>query len=485
MPSPSVHDSDLTSYWRGDHYQQSLLALQESLLHKKSLVVFTGDTGVGKTTVVRWLIESLADELVVLVFAGDQANEIALYNSIAKGFGLDKTFTSKIQFFVEFSNFLYKCNEAKSKVLLVIDDCHLLNQDLLETIRQIGNIEIDGIHPLHLLLVGNTSFLITLDNNANKALKLSLAMKYQLNPLELKETAEYVNYRLESVGCLEKVFCLKGIELIHRGSQGMVQKINTLCEQVLSKSAAEGKVAVELSTIYESIDQLGMASYERESHYINNNDSQAQNEKNILKQPLGPPPSLTDFTLPSEEEPLPHSESKKRKKGWWVIAVLVVLAVPALWWVNKNHQLLFPKPALIEQEEGSPVTGLSVPDIALADNVDNAQVVIRPLEINEGMAMENLPLAVETVIPKKTIQSFETSSVIRDEKLSKKVEQVEQVVVVEEATIPEPPQVSKKEPSIKKLAVEEIIVLEEQSKIKAKSEHVRVLLSKQKKIPVN
>lgn len=411
MNTPPINTSASSPFWPSEQYSEVLSLLQKSLSHKKSFIVITGGEGVGKTTIVHRFLDSFEVGSLSLVLSGAQSNEIDLYNSVAKGFGIDKLFTSKIQFLIEFSNFLYKCNEAQLHVVLVFDDCQLLSQELLEIIRQIGNIEKDGVHPLRLLLVGDSSFRQVLESPLNKALRLSLALQYHLNPFPLKETAKYITHRLESVGCLGTVFCLKGIELVHRASQGCVQKINILCEHVLAKTALQGETAVELSAIYESIEQLGFTGFERENPtYVDNSECQAEDEKSILQQQYDPQLSSNfaavsgyqrEAVVSNKEEPAPKEEEyavpapqKKNKKLLWSAFILCSLAVPLLWWGNENRkQPLAENSTPVVVEEKQPVAE----DKPIAAKIEQEHILssASPDAMAAEPRAESLPAAVQ------------------------------------------------------------------------------------------
>lgn len=320
--------------WQGEHYSKTYFALQNSFSNKKSCIVVTGRKGVGKTTIVNQFVEEFGDDYNSLIINAEQKNEFELYSSIASGFGVGTSFSSKVQFLVEFGNFLYKCNDQQKQVVLVIDDCHRLPQQLLEIIRQVANIEKDGNRLLHLVLVGDSSFDKIINSRKNKPLRLALALHHQVDSFKLKDTAEYVSFRLESVGYKEKVFCLKGIEIVHKACRGIAKKINLLCEHVLAKAESKGGIAVEVSSIYESVEQLGFGDTDPKSIPIEEPEKVAEEKQVFYQTPeevLAEQDELPALEAEGISEASPES-NKKRPVLWIGLVVLLGIAVVASWW---------------------------------------------------------------------------------------------------------------------------------------------------------
>ncbi len=424
--------------WQGEHYNRTYSALQNSFSDKKSCIVVTGGQGVGKTTIVNQFVKELGEDCHSLIISGEQESELDFYSSIASGFGVGTSFSSKVQFLVEFGNFLYKCNDQNKKVVLIIDDCHRVPQQLLEIIRQISNIEKDSKRLLHLLLVGDSSFDKIINSRKNKPLRLSLALHHKVEPFELKDTAEYVNFRLESVGCKEKVFCLKGIEIVHKACRGRVRKINLLCEHVLAKTEANGGIAVELSSIYESVEQLGFAETDPKPIPIEKPDHRFE-EKQVLYQ-------TPEEVLPEQEEQAAFeevvAEPKKKSTIWiWILFLLGGVGAVGWWFIASggqgfalNHkvspdekveeakivvpivqpskpvELPKPKPPLETPELAEEVT--KAPVVEIVENVSEKEVT-QPSEENTGKTVTELPEL--PMFPENTTTEPEEQKVVLEE----------------------------------------------------------------------
>lgn len=96
--------------------------------------------------------------------------------------------------------------ERRRRVVLVIDEAHLLTPDQLETIRLLTNADMDSATSCSLLLVGQPTLARQLRLGIFAALDQRIATRYQIAPMDLGESAEYVRHHLALVGRTDALF---------------------------------------------------------------------------------------------------------------------------------------------------------------------------------------------------------------------------------------------------------------------------------------
>ena len=138
---PFEQNPDPAFLWLGDKHKEAFSALLYGILDNKGFLLLTGEAGSGKTILVKALTQSLEKDIEWAVIDDPRLDRVDFYNAIARGFGIEKPFTSKVQFLIQFSHFLHKVADEQKKVLLLVDDCHLLSQEMLEELRLLSNIE--------------------------------------------------------------------------------------------------------------------------------------------------------------------------------------------------------------------------------------------------------------------------------------------------------------------------------------------------------
>ncbi len=218
----------------------------------------TGDAGTGKTILMNALMESLDDNVIRAVISDPNRERLDFYNAIAKGFGIAKAFTSKVQFLIQFSHFLHKADDENKKVLLVIDDCHRLSQDMLEELRLLSNIEKADAKLINIFFVGRGEFNDRLILPNNRAVRQRLTVKVDLASLTAAETEEYICYRLKVAGTEEKLFSAKAIQIIQNYSMGIPKQINIICDHALVVGSVQGKRNLDHKIIEECLQKLNL-----------------------------------------------------------------------------------------------------------------------------------------------------------------------------------------------------------------------------------
>ena len=239
--------------WLGEKHKEALAALRYGILENKGFVLLTGGPGSGKTTLVNALVAGLGPGVLSAVISDPSRDRLDFYNAIASGFGLAKEFTSKVQFLIGFSQFLHKAEEDGKKVLLVIDDCQRLSQEMLEELRLLSNIEKADAKLINIFFVGLREFNEILIQPNNRAMRQRLTIKVDLPPLTLAESQAYVEHRLTVAGSGEKLFSAKAMQIIHKHSMGIPKRINIACDQALVAACVQGKPHFDHKLVEESL----------------------------------------------------------------------------------------------------------------------------------------------------------------------------------------------------------------------------------------
>ena len=228
---------DTSFLWLGENHQEALSTLRYGILDNKGFLLLTGDAGVGKTTLIKGLTKSFDGDVEWGVIDNPTLERIDFYNEIARNFGIDKKFTSKVQFLIQFSHFLHKADDDNKKVLLLIDECHLLSQEMLEELRLLSNIEKADSKLINIFFVGESSFTELLGQPKNRAVRQRLTLTANIPSLSSNETEDYIRHRLEVAGAEGKIFSAKACQVVHRFSGGVPLEINKICDAALKLGA--------------------------------------------------------------------------------------------------------------------------------------------------------------------------------------------------------------------------------------------------------
>lgn len=247
---------DPSFLWLGKNHKEALSVLRDGILDNMGFLLLTGAAGMGKTTLINALTKGLKSNVVWAIISESGHDRLIFYNKIAAGFGIDKKFSSKVQFLIQFSHFLHTAHDNGQQVVLFVDDCHLLNQDMLEELRLLSNIEKADAKLIDIFFIGQPEFNETLVQPKNKAVRERLGLKAELTPLDVSETEDYIRHRLKVSGAVMKFFTARAIEVINHHSGGVPWDINNICEHALRAGSSQGKRIIDHKMVMECVQKL-------------------------------------------------------------------------------------------------------------------------------------------------------------------------------------------------------------------------------------
>jgi general secretion pathway protein A len=219
-------------------HNEALAALYYGVRWHKGFVVVTGEVGTGKTLLLRCLLRLLKeskDIAYAYVFNG-RLSPTEFLQYILCDLGLQASGKNKSELLLELGQFLVSRGSKKLTTVLIIDEAHLLSDDILEEIRLLSNLETADDKLLQIVLVGQPELDDKLDSLGLRQLKQRIALRAQLAPLDIRETGEYIEKRLQIAGAGVQgatIFPAETAAAVYQHSHGLPRLINTICENAL------------------------------------------------------------------------------------------------------------------------------------------------------------------------------------------------------------------------------------------------------------
>ena len=212
-----------------------------------SFTLLTGDVGLGKTLLCRYLMQHLPAKVRTAYIFNPQQNYAEFLGSILcdlTGKLPPSNISSAVLHDVLFK-LLAKLAGRGERVALLIDEAHRLPPDLLEGLRLLSNLETGKRKLLSLLLVGQNELEQTLQVPEMRALRQRISVWHRLRPFTWRESAEYIRYRLSvasnSEGCeISSTACL----LAHRYASGVPRRLNQICDRALLAAFSARRTSV-------------------------------------------------------------------------------------------------------------------------------------------------------------------------------------------------------------------------------------------------
>jgi general secretion pathway protein A len=215
-------------------HQEALAHLQYAVREGKGFSVITGEAGTGKTTLVHTLLSKLEGVRTSYIFNPilDRADFL---NYVCDDLGIvSEGMKSRGQSLTALHNFLLDCFSRGEKVFLIIDEAQSLDPGLLQEVRLLTNLETSKSKLLHVILLGQPELDQILKERRFRPLKQRITVRYRLRSLRLKETKEYILFRLKRAGARKiAIFDNGAIKEIYRYSKGIPRLINIVCDNAL------------------------------------------------------------------------------------------------------------------------------------------------------------------------------------------------------------------------------------------------------------
>lgn len=215
-------------------------------VEEAAIGVLTGEVGAGKTVAVRAALADLDTSRYSLIYLGNPSvGSRGIYSAIVSRLGGVPRF-HKASLIPQATDALAtERTERGRRVVLVIDEAHLLGSDQLEELRLLTNAEMDSASPFALVLVGQPGLRTRLRLGAYAALDQRVALRYALAPMSGPETAEYIAHHCRLAGRGDTLFSDDALARIHKASRGLPRAVNNLAMAALLAAYAEGAAIVD------------------------------------------------------------------------------------------------------------------------------------------------------------------------------------------------------------------------------------------------
>ena len=124
---------------------------------------------------------------------------------------------------------------------LVIDEAQSLPHDLLEEVRLLANFETETDKLLPVVLAGQPELASRLEHEQLRQLKQRVALRCDLTPLDIKETASYISGRIAIAGGdSARIFTREAVQTIYERSGGIPRTISVISDNALLTGFAAG-----------------------------------------------------------------------------------------------------------------------------------------------------------------------------------------------------------------------------------------------------
>jgi len=264
---PFANEPQLSSYYESPCHADAERRLERAALQGKGLVVVTGQGGVGKTLLVRHLLEALPEEMFepcMLVPLPGITDGHWILDRFARQLGVEEPAEDAQALIGQIYEQLAVVREDGRHTVLIFDEAQVLvDQGLLAELRGLLNLEYEERRMLTLVLVGLPSLARAI--RSEPALRDRLDLRIELPALDATYAAQYLSHRILSVGGNPAILDASAVDALVKAARGVPRHLNSLADGALFEAHLAGRVAVSAVDVERAARDLDLFDGEEAS----------------------------------------------------------------------------------------------------------------------------------------------------------------------------------------------------------------------------
>lgn len=235
-------------------YEEAYVRLLYGVSESQGLFMLLGEGGCGKSLLSKLFCQDLQEQgYRVAAIANPVLNAEEMLQMVLLEFGITCSSQSKVGIYREFRKMAQESSNEKGYVL-VVDDAHLItDMGVFQEMRLLLNLESNNRFLITPILVGKPELAGIVQKTP---LKDRTGLQYHIQPLNYRETGEYIYYRLNKAGATRDIFTVDAVKEVYSATQGIPREINNVCDVALLLGYADNVVAVEPDLVRKAVADL-------------------------------------------------------------------------------------------------------------------------------------------------------------------------------------------------------------------------------------
>lgn len=217
-------------FWSHRHRSAATI-LEYGIVTRAPITVLTGEIGVGKTTLLQFMLRELPEDTTVGLISNAQGGRGELLRWVTNALDIaPDTSLDYVARYQALQDFLVDEYSAGRRVTLIIDEAQNLSVEALEELRMMTNINAGKDELLQLILVGQPELRAKILRPELQQFAQRVVGAYHLGTLAPDVAADYVRHRLRQAGGTGAELGDDALEVIAREAGGVPRLLNKLAD---------------------------------------------------------------------------------------------------------------------------------------------------------------------------------------------------------------------------------------------------------------
>mgnify|MGYP000105365019 CR=1 FL=1 len=254
---------DTQFFFNKRSHRDALNTLLLALRHSEGFVKISGEVGTGKTLLCRKLLNSLGDEYITAYIPNPYLTPDELKWFLASEIGVeyDKSVPA-YKLLDDIYKRLLTLAQERRQVVLVVDEAQAMPRESIEALRLLTNLETEKRKLLQVVLLGQPELDEMLERPDLRQLKQRIVFSEVLKGFDLKDTRQYLAYRLASAGFSgRELFSPASSRLLYQASGGIPRLMNILAHKAMLAAYGRGDQSITRTHVISAIKDTGESRF--------------------------------------------------------------------------------------------------------------------------------------------------------------------------------------------------------------------------------
>jgi general secretion pathway protein A len=264
---PFANEPQLDLFFESQSARDIAARLRRAAQQAKGLILLTAAGGLGKTMLVRHVLEGLEEEIFeacLLVPVPGVSDGAWVLDRLARQLGVESPSRERATVLAEVYDRLAIVREDGRHVIVILDEAQVLaEQGVLRELRGLLNLEYEERRLLTLVLVGLPALARAVADEPALADRVDVPLR--LAPLSNGEASRYVTHRIRAAGGNPAIVESGAVAALVKWGMGVPRRLNRLADAALFEAHLAGRVSATAADVERAAAELELREPEREA----------------------------------------------------------------------------------------------------------------------------------------------------------------------------------------------------------------------------